>query len=337
MDKKNIVKLHFLFWLIVITEQAVTIIYEFSVLPKNIIVVHSIAELLFRLFFFYLFYFSFPGRLNKKRDVVFAIITGLFVILLFNLPITYLYIFARYPEVQIPSPISGIFRYDYFDLLSSHFVFAIMGVLLKLIISWYINTKEQERLERQNLEEELSVLKTRISPSLLFNSLNYIKSIVKTAPAEASGLIIKLSEIMWYMLYDTDPEKVPLAGEIKFMRNYAELKDLPQGKPKIKLKTSGITDSVNIPPLLLIPLIENTYQNIDSKNKFKSPIIELSIVNGSLSFEISDYFQEQNGLICVNSENIIDDLRKRLKLVYGNGFLLEEKVNGTIKLEIFKL
>ncbi len=108
---------------------------------------------------------------------------------------------------------------------------AISGTLCRLAFDWIDLRIKSERLQKENLQSELKLLKNQISPHFFFNTLNNIDSLIKSDTEKASETLVKLSSIMRYMIYDTKVSKVPLINEIKRVASGFNPNNL---KPKIK-------------------------------------------------------------------------------------------------------
>ena len=140
-----------------------------------------------------------------------------------------------------------------------HFLYALV---LRLSVDGIKRRERQKELEQQNTQAELALLRSQINPHFLFNVLNNIHSYVYEDPDKTSFSLIKLSEIMRYMLYETNAPKVLLDQEIDYIQNYLALQRLrlQQGK-NIRFNVSGNTAGIRIAPMLFIPFIENTFKH----------------------------------------------------------------------------
>jgi len=209
---------------------------------------------------------------------------------------------------------------------SALFCFAVLalGTSIRVTESWYENEKQKKEMENQKLGAELSLLKSQINPHFFFNTLNSIYSLAIIKSKRTPEAVLKLSEIMRYIIYDTERKLVPLSKEIEYIANYIELQRLRLPEEiKVKFKTDlGEGDAV-IEPLLLLPFVENAFKHgIEVE---KGGIITVSVtrkgnklhlhVENPLVDEVPDY---QNGPSGIGMKNTI----KRLKLLYEANFTL---------------
>ena len=120
----------------------------------------------------------------------------------------------------------------------------------------------------QKLGAELKVLKNQLHPHFLFNTLNNLYSMVLTQHPRASEVVVRLSDIMSYMLYDCERRLIDLEKEIENLKNYIELEKIRYGKRlDISFETGGKIAGKSIPPLLLLPFLENAFKHGVGKNE----------------------------------------------------------------------
>src|SRR5688572_24063794 len=110
----------------------------------------------------------------------------------------------------------------------------------KLINHWYHAQKEKERFEKEKIEAELDLLKSHIHPGFLFNTLNNIYSFALTASPKAPQMLLKLSDILSYMLYECNEKEVPLEKEIRLTEDYITLDKMRYGnKLEVNMQVKG--------------------------------------------------------------------------------------------------
>ena len=209
----------------------------------------------------------------------------------------------------------------------------IFGVVFYFIRWSRYKELQQKELELQHRQSELSFLRSQINPHFLFNSLNNIYSLVYQGSGQALTAIAGLSDLLRYMLYDA-AEKVPLATEMDYIRKYIGLQQLRFDHPVVvDIKVEGRTDDVLIPPLLLIPFIENAFKHGDLQQASLSIILKCD--------------GKKLGFYCTNRKGQqqkdpgggigIENVKRRLSLLYPDKhvFLIDNgPVNFSIKLEL---
>jgi two-component system, LytTR family, sensor kinase len=206
-------------------------------------------------------------------------------------------------------------------LNSSFFIFILIfggiGLGARAILEYFKDKEKKKELERKNLQSELSLLRTQINPHFLFNTLNNIDALIKKEPAKASELLIKLSDEMRYMLYDSNTEKISLASEIDFIKGYISLQRSRFKNPNIvELKLDGDFGNIMIPPMLFIPFIENAFKHCNQPVD-NAITIYLAAKNNELFFQSKNCFDPENK---GNKDKIggigLELVKKRLELIY---------------------
>lgn len=210
------------------------------------------------------------------------------------------------------------FRLNIFILSSSLFHFVKEWIKLK-----DENLRFTEKAQEQ-LEAEISILKEQVNPHFLFNTLNNIYSMSLYDSAKTPEMILKLSQLISYMLYECKDEEVILEKEIQFIRNYIDLESVRvEDIAQISFNISGEDPGHKIPPLLFIPLIENAFKHGISTEKSTSEIninldvskhkIVLKITNPTDSSASDTENNEHGGLG-------IENVKKRLELLFPNRY-----------------
>jgi two-component system LytT family sensor kinase len=142
-------------------------------------------------------------------------------------------------------------------------VYIVYGVVFYFVRFSYYKELQQKELMLQNRQSELSFLRSQVNPHFLFNSLNNIYALVYENSTQALPAISGLSELLRYMLYD-NTEKVPLEKELGYIHKYIDLQKLRfEHTIKAEVQVSGPVEKVQVPPLLLIPFIENAFKHGD--------------------------------------------------------------------------
>ena len=123
------------------------------------------------------------------------------------------------------------------------------------------NEQRRRHLERDHLALQLAQLKAQLQPHFLFNTLNSIYGLSLTGSPDTPRFILLLSELMRYVLYDSGKEHVALPEEVAFLENYFEMEQRKYAGARITLTTAGDTAALQVPPLLLLPLVENSFKH----------------------------------------------------------------------------
>ena len=189
--------------------------------------------------------------------------------------------------------------------------------------------KRLEKLERENLAQQLEYLRYQINPHFFMNTLNNIHALVDINPEQAKDTILELSKMMRFVLYEGNKQGVPLSRELDFIRHYVALMQLRYtNKVKITLDLPQSTSDRQIPPLILITFIENAFKHGISYQHPSFIEISVSEHDGAMQFSC----RNSKGDTPLNPPQGgktggvgLANIRKRLNLLYGHDYALRIK------------
>lgn len=197
-------------------------------------------------------------------------------------------------------------------------------------LAYFIHSAEQNEkmkaLKEQQLLSELAYLKAQLQPHFFFNTLNNIYALALKQSKDTAPLVAKLSEMMRYILYQSDQEQVLLKDEIAFVRNYVEVEQIRyRNAIAIDLEVQGIDNSSTIGPLLLLPFIENAFKHgIEDEQDKGFVTIVICQTEDELLMEISNSIAKARakpgGIGLAN-------VQKRLALLYPKRYKLEQQTD----------
>ncbi|MDB5013609.1 MAG: hypothetical protein JWQ25_1811 [Daejeonella sp.] len=273
---------------------------------------------------FYINYlFILPRFLNQKRYTDCAI---WIMILIFGVAIFKFGIALVFKDLVLARGIQkGVYLsfLDYFlgaVIINCFFVFLSTG--FRFMVDWFTNEKIHTALQNEKLTAELAFLKSQINPHFLFNSLNNIYSLAYQKSDQTPEAILKLSEIMRYMLYESNDNKVGLDKEIRYLENYIELQKLRfKNSASVVLSVEGDPHNKYIMPLILISFVENAFKHgiaTDPENPIR---IAIKIDPGKLYFSTHNLKNNHNKDQTVGIG--LANVKRRLDLFYKNQYRLE--------------
>jgi hypothetical protein len=203
---------------------------------------------------------------------------------------------------------------------SNFLITGIVASVSTLIVMWgKWNQAREDEHERtlQKVAAELSVLKLQISPHFLFNTLNNIRWLVRSKSSQAEEAVVKLSQLLRYILYQTNQEKVPLSKEVQHLEDFIGLQRIRiKNKDRVQYNFYGAFDHHQIVPLLFIPLVENFFKYADFESQVTNQII-LEVSARSLRFVCWNKIAAGHAIAEPDASGIgLDNLRKRLSLHY---------------------
>ena len=191
----------------------------------------------------------------------------------------------------------------------------------------YVVKEEQLKQEKQQerLQSELSFLRSQISPHFIFNILNSIVYLIRSKSDLAEPVTIKLSELMRYMLYESENAQIPLEKELSYLKNYIELQKVRfEEDVEINLNTEGEATTQLIEPMLMIPFVENAFKH--GVGMVLNPIIDVSLktTEKELFFTVKNKIAPETREDKDSSSGIgLKNVNRRLELLYPNAHRLE--------------
>lgn len=250
----------------------------------------------------YIGYFIIPLTYRSKRKWLWIAIIIIFILLSLS---------------------GAVFDQKYFKLSTYVKPLLILGAGygFRLIINYFDEKRKTEKMEKENLRSQLKNLKDQINPHLLFNTLHNIDGLIESEPDKASKMIMKLSDLLRYMIYQTNKDIVKLDEELILINNYIELQNIRLSNNIIEFHVDGITKNVLVPPLIFIPVVENAFKYFD-KNKKEKIIIKFTANKDQVIFSCRNYYNIENVRQKENGTGL-DNLKKRLELIYSKNHKFE--------------
>ncbi|WP_128547715.1 sensor histidine kinase [Larkinella soli] len=196
---------------------------------------------------------------------------------------------------------------------------------IKLVKIWYLKQRDYQQIEREKLHAELQLLKSQVHPHFLFNTLNNLYALTLKKSEQSPAVVLKLSELLSYMLYDCNAPEVPLEKEIGFMKNYIGLEQLRYGdRLDISINFHGDLQSRQIAPLLLVPFLENAFKHGTSEQLEQAWIfMDLAVEDNTLTFKLVNS-REGEPQVGAHPGGIgLQNVQKRLELLYPGRYELQ--------------
>ena len=213
---------------------------------------------------------------------------------------------------------------------TSSFFILLLGLSYALIKSWFKSEKLKRVLYEEKLTTEMAFLKAQINPHFLFNVLNsfYAKALKNNVP-ELADNIAMLAELMRYMVYETNEDKVAIEKEIHHLKKFIQVYQLRIANDddvSINFSIEGAVEHIKISPMILIPFVENAIKHgIDPKAKSVIDI-SLKVEQNKMYFKVSNTIHRSfHGLVDEPSGFGLDNLKKRLSILYPNRYTLDTK------------
>ncbi|WP_178990612.1 sensor histidine kinase [Winogradskyella schleiferi] len=288
-----------------------SIIIQLSLLPSRILLVYITL------------YYLIPKFILKKQIVLFLFFYSallVFITIFIQKPILWYFVRPYYlvdwqeeDYLSIISVVNTLFEINRA---------AIIPMVIAFYRIYYTNQKKLLMLEKDQLKSELTHLKNQIHPHFLFNTLNNLYSLILKRSDKAEDAILKLSDLMRYMLYETNPNRVSLYKEINYLKNYINLEKLRLEEGSNINFITEIDKDYRIAPFILIPFIENVFKHGAINHKINGPSITVIAKHNTLTLHTVNYKRTKN---YYDKGVGLENVKKRLGLLYTDKYTLEKK------------
>lgn len=288
-------------------------------------------------------YLLIPRLLFAKRYVLFGTVFLFFsagYILLIVTPYSYV-LLHWFAETERWPTLGDFIGYSFLYTTIIFLMITGLAAAIKIMKRWILLQKQKQKLEKEQLtmqvrlqEAELASLKLQLHPHFLFNTLNNLYGLILKGSKKAPDTVLKLSEMLQYMLYDCSGPRVLLVREIQFIRNYLELERLRHDSSvRMDLRIQGDPANLEIAPMILLPLVENAVKH-GLANSIRNPWLQgsLDIKDGRLIFTIenarSSGLPEPPGTLEIPRGIGLANVEKRLDMLYPGHYKLELSPEG---------
>lgn len=281
----------------------------------------------FVLYGFPMAYWAVPHLLMKGKVVQFLLLIlgwGIFGMFIDQWYRSYIYIPAQsvmgFEDILPEGPLP----FCYLCLTTS----AAIPMVIKFFKYWNSKQRDWLNVQQEKITAELQLLKAQVHPHFLFNTLNNIYSFSLENSPKTPGLILKLSSLLSYMLYNCKSAEVRLEKELEIMKNYTELERERYGNSiDISWNVAGEIEDKFIAPLMMLPFIENAFKHGTSEQIEKCWLsVDVSVQDNQVKAKIVN---SKNEYAKHSANGIgIDNVRKRLEFIYPNNHELKIKDEG---------
>jgi hypothetical protein len=214
--------------------------------------------------------------------------------------------------------------------------------IIKYAKYWMLNKEENEKLEREKINAELELLKAQVHPSFLFNALNNIYIYSLSASPLAPELLLKLSDLLSYMLYECDQPTVPLEKEMEMIKDYITLENTRLNNAvEMEVTIHGVTNDKWIAPFLLLPFIENSFRYCSNTTEHSWINLDIQVEEKTFCMKLANGIEEDMDNEKMHAESDLVTVQKRLSLIYPGEHQLKisreaEMLLIVLKIELFQ-
>ena len=265
-------------------------------------------------------FWLFPKFLLKRRYLTYISLLSVAMMLALAIQMATEYVsYSCWPEFyERASYFSIPIVMDYISSFMLSTLCMIGGTMTVLLKEWMIDHQRVSQMEKVHVLSEVEQLKEQVSPELLFKTLHHSGELTLSEPEKASKMLMKLSQLLRYQLYDCSRTKVLLSSEINFLNNYLTLEQNSQAQFNYELLADGEVNRTLVPPLLFIPFVQYIVKSINEQRtsipvslKIHLKVVENTIIFTCLCLQVN--LLEDKGL---------ERIRQRLNLLYGNRYRL---------------
>lgn len=328
---------HFVFWATLFLFNAISLGYVSGFFYENILCFGLRFPFIIVVSYINMYYLL-PEFYYKYKIVNYLVLIAL-SILVFNTANMGVFYYL-FKNGSLPAQLAKESQFNEFNF--GYKAFFMMSIVvftcgIKLSKNHFLQQQKADLIDKERLATELTMLKSQIQPHFFFNTLNNLYALTLKKSDLAPEVVLKLSDFMSYVLYETDQERTLLTKEINYIKSYMDLESLRFGKqPVVTFEISGKCGQIFIPPLLLLPFIENSFKH--------------SLSTGAQNIEISINLVVARNLISLVVTNPCMDpqpnkkggiglrnVRRRLDLIYDKSYrLVQTRLDNkfTTKLEI---
>ncbi len=319
MQKKlSVTHLQWITWILLFTIQTLSLlaydtfsqalVYSLINIGSYIAIIYGNASLLL------------PAFYEKNRKLLYVFLAVILILLV--TAARYSANFYIYNRFFADKPMVFKWTTTASSLASSLLVF-LSSILFYITLHFFRLKRKQEQLQKKHAEAELNLLKAQVQPHFLFNTLNNIYFVAQRESPATALLLEQLSLIMRYFVDEAPKDRIALLSELKFIKSYIELEKMRMRYPiTVTIKEEGVTEDVRVPPMLLVPLVENVFKHgVDKRRSDNYIYIWIVVENSRLQVLVENRLS--NGAPTGKSEVGLKNLDHRLALLFGNDYLLQ--------------
>lgn len=278
-------------------------------------------------------YLILPLATQKRKFVTFAVFVLIHFFLFGLLIRASIYFTNPFPEVTNFRRTPFLNPTSILAKAASDYVLPGIASAIYFFKRWYREEQKNKKMVAEKVAAELNFLKAQIHPHFLFNTLNNLYTLILMKSDEAPDIVLKLSELLDYMIYKSKDNFVPLNKELEIIEGYIDLEKMRYSKRlDLTYKVNGEADNYLIAPLIMLPFIENCFKHGASKDRINPVVnIEINILPECLSLKAVNSIPQKKGNDEPEKEGIgLSNVKRRLDLIYADRY--ELNINSDDKL-----
>ncbi len=209
--------------------------------------------------------------------------------------------------------------------------FFLLAFVFRMATNWMRRETEEYQLKALKNETELKMLKNQLRPHFLFNSINNVYSIAIEHKDATAALLLEISQMLRYLIYKTEKDSILVEEEVHFLNTLIKLYSLRYDAiPFHEVKVVGSIAGYKIPPLVLLPFIENLFKHGDFEQQQATWLLRLSIDGDKLDFETQNPISSASTDKEAQSGIGLENVQRRLEMLYPGGYQLTTESKGDV-------
>jgi len=319
MNSFNKNSVHFLFAAVIIFFGGLPVLSGGTPIDGNLLFTSLLVIFMCAIVFYFYYLFLIPKFFFANRIRLFWLISIAFTIIF---PLIWISFFHFMWKITGNAHLKG--GTVWLSMFLYIILFMMFSGFFRFMLEWFKDYKKKQELEKQNIISELALLRSQINPHFLFNTLNNIHTFAYIDVDKTAYSIEKLSDIMRYMLYESDAEKVLLEKEINYIKSYIELINIKfKERDYVHFEISGELTGKFIAPMIFIPFVENAFKHGKKKTQHPGIEIVLDVKSDNLSFSVSNNLPQNINEESENGGIGLANIKRRLELLYPEKHKLE--------------
>lgn len=308
--------------------QKVNVIFTAFYIGQCIDMLIAMVLIYFNLYFLFPRYFK--KGLYTPYIIGILISATLFFLVGYSIQQVYVVHFGKLDQFAVALTVEHFFEFTTFPIV---FLCATTGY--KVFKEWISDQERLASMEKEQLTSELNQLKNQVNPHFLFNTLNNLHVLIQTKPDKAANIVLGLSDVLRYQIYDSQHDKVFLKKDVEIIQQYLELEQIRRDNLTVNVQIRNDIQGILVPPLLFTNFVDNAIKHSLSREPSFINIVFYTLEN-DVYFEITNSKPAQKR----TSENKglgLPNIKKRLVLLYGINHklnIMDDKNLFTIKLKI---
>ncbi|MEH6704055.1 sensor histidine kinase [Galbibacter orientalis] len=209
---------------------------------------------------------------------------------------------------------------------------------IKFTVDFIDERNQNQQLRELQYKTELKYLKAQMQPHFFFNTLNNLYALTLKKSSQASDVVLRLSDIMKYIIYDASKKRLPLIQEINYIDNYIELEKLRyEDSIESEINIDGTIDGIQVPSLLFLPFIENSFKHGVQNNKKLKLTVFFEKAGQYLIFKVLNNFDIEKSESETQGGIGLKNMQRRLEILYKDNFDLKTEVNSDMFVVTLKI